>query len=72
VCSRQACRNGLCEFHAEARQKIIQEYNSWKKALDVSWKEYLSEVAKNQLTGQWAREQAKYMISSGENDVTKS
>ena len=66
ICGRQPCRNEYCKFHAEARENIIQKYTSWKKALSVSWKEYLSEIAKNPLTGQWAREQAKYMISIGE------
>jgi hypothetical protein len=66
ICSRQACRNGYCEFHAEAYENIIQKYSLWKRALNVSWKEYLSEIAKNPLTGQWAREQAKYMIGTGE------
>ena len=73
ICDRQARRNGYCKFHAEAYENIIKKYGSWKKALDISWKEYLSEIAKNPLTGQWAKEQAKSLSATLEkNDVAKS
>jgi hypothetical protein len=34
--------------------------------MQISWKEYLSEIVKNPLTGEWAREVAESMIKSGE------
>jgi hypothetical protein len=34
--------------------------------LEVSWKEYLSEIVKNPLTGEWAKEVAECLISEGE------
>jgi len=57
----------------KAHESIVKKYNLWKKALEISWKEYLSEIAKNPLTGEWAREVAEHLIKSGENqDVTNS
>jgi hypothetical protein len=59
VCDREAGEADYCEFHAKAFENIIREYSLWKEALKISWKEYLSEIAKNPLTGQWAKEQAE-------------
>jgi len=40
----------------------MEKYDRWRKATNISWKEYLSEIAKNPLTGEWAREVAQYLI----------
>ena len=57
----------------KAHESIVKKYDLWKKALEISWKEYLSEIAKNPLTGEWAREVAEHLIESGENqNVTNS
>ncbi len=29
--------------------------------MDISWKEYLNEIAENPYTGSWAKEVAKYL-----------
>jgi hypothetical protein len=44
-----------------AHENIIRKYERWKEALGISWKEYLSEVAKNPLTGEWSREVAEHL-----------
>jgi hypothetical protein len=51
----------------KAHESIVKKYDLWKKALEISWKEYLSEIAKNPLTGEWAREVAEHLIKTGEN-----
>jgi hypothetical protein len=45
----------------------MKKYELWKKALEISWKEYLSEIVKNPLTGEWAKEAAEYLSKSGES-----
>jgi hypothetical protein len=40
----------------------MEKYDRWRKATGISWKEYLSEIAKNPLTGEWARAVAQYLI----------
>jgi hypothetical protein len=50
----------------KAYGNIVEKYKVWQKAIQISWKEYLSEVVKNPLTGEWAREVAESMIESGE------
>ncbi|MEM3699330.1 MAG: hypothetical protein QXL57_00450 [Candidatus Bathyarchaeia archaeon] len=73
VCSREAEKDGYCKLHSKAYESISKKYELWKKALEISWKEYLSEIVKNPLTGEWAREVAEYLIKSGEEqDVKKS
>jgi len=66
VCSREAGEKGYCELHLKAYENILKKYSLWKKALKISWQEYLSEIDKNPLTGEWAREVAGYLIKSGE------
>ncbi|UCE16527.1 MAG: hypothetical protein JSV12_02645 [Candidatus Bathyarchaeota archaeon] len=62
VCEREA-ENEYCELHEKAHRNILREYGVWKKASDVSWKQYLIEVAKNPHTGVWAKEVAESLIS---------
>jgi hypothetical protein len=49
-------------LHAEVCNVVKEKYDRWRKATDISWKEYLSEIAKNPLAGEWAREVAQYLI----------
>jgi hypothetical protein len=66
VCAREASENCYCEFHAKAYESIIKKYEVWRRALAISWKEYLSEIIKNPLTGEWSKELAEYLLKSGE------
>jgi hypothetical protein len=34
--------------------------------MPFSWKEYLSQIANNPLTGEWAKEVAQYLMKTGE------
>jgi len=68
VCSRDAGEKGYCELHLKAYENIVKNYDAWKKALEISWKEYLSGVVKNPLTGEWAKEVAEYLIKSGDKE----
>jgi hypothetical protein len=62
ICSRAAQENGFCILHLEAYRNIIDKFEVWKKASDTVWIEYLVEIQKNSLTGEWAKEVAKYLI----------
>jgi hypothetical protein len=73
VCSREVDGRDFCEFHVKAYQNIVEKYAFWKRACEISWKEYLSEIAKNPLAGEWIKEVAEYLAKSGEcPDVTGS
>ena len=61
ICKRKAIRNIYCELHAKAHESVVKKYEGWKKALNIPWKEYLSEIAENPLTGEWAKEVAEYL-----------
>jgi hypothetical protein len=66
LCDRKTDEEGYCELHAKAYKNIVGRYDVWKKALEISWKEYLSAIARNSLTGEWAKDVAEYLIRSGE------
>jgi hypothetical protein len=65
VCKKET-ESKFCELHGKAYRNIVKEYDVWKKASDVSWKEYLSEIANNSYTGLWAKEMVEYLMKSGE------
>jgi hypothetical protein len=68
VCSREVFENDYCELHARAYQSVMKKYEVWKRALEISWKEYLSEIAKNPFTGEWAKEVAEHLLKGGEEE----
>jgi len=65
ICDREAT-NKYCELHEKANKNIVEKYNAWNKALNISWKEYLNEIAKNPYTGSSAKELAEHLTKIGE------
>ena len=66
ICSKKAATDTYCKFHAKAYENITENYDHWKKAMEISWKEYLSQIAMNPLTGEWAKAVAIYLIENEE------
>jgi DNA topoisomerase-1 len=71
LCDREALKDDFCRFHVKAYENVVNNYAQWKKALEVSWKEYLREIAVNPLAGQWAREIAQHLLQTGEQPNVK-
>lgn len=72
ICDGNVTERNYCRFHAKAYENVIKQYDQWKKAQEIPWKEYLSEIVKNPLTGEWAREVAEQLIKSGEKTNVKN
>lgn len=62
VCGRMVQEEGFCGLHLRAYRNILDKFEVWQKASSVSWQKYLSEIEKNSLTGEWAKEVAKCLI----------
>ena len=65
VCSRQAqpqLQGSFCELHRKAYESLQKKFQDWKKASNIEWKDYLQEVAKDPLTGIWAKEVAESLL----------
>ncbi len=58
-------------MHLKAYENIVEKYDSWRKALKISWKEYLSEIKQNPLTGEWTKEVANYLTNTEETRNVK-
>ena len=72
TCHRESGEFDYCKFHLKAYENIIAGYEQWKAALNIFWKEYLSEIAENPLAGEWVKEVAQYlMLDRGRTDVKK-
>lgn len=68
ACGEEAGEGGFCLVHFEAYENIVEKFPVWRKALKISWKEFLREIEQNSLTGEWAKEVAKYLINSEDMD----
>lgn len=66
ICSKPSLGD-YCEAHEEARERIYEKYEAWKRAMGVSWKQYLKEIVNNPLTGTWAKEVAEDLIKKEGN-----
>ncbi|MBD3405796.1 MAG: hypothetical protein GF411_06660 [Candidatus Lokiarchaeota archaeon] len=61
VCGRPIIENGeYCKYHDEANSNLYSSYEEWKKALPISWIEYLIEVEERKETGKWVKELIEY------------
>ena len=69
ICSRVATENGFCSLHSKAYNNILEKFSVWKRAQNASWCEYLVEIQKNSLTGEWAKDVSKYLIVEGKENV---
>ena len=69
VCDREAGEKDFCPLHLKAFENIVEKYDFWRNALKISWKEYLSEIEQNPLTGEWAKEVANCLVN---NEGTRS
>ena len=61
ICNREAAEK-YCELHEKAYRNVVQKYEDWRKAMDISWKEYLNEIMKNPYMGSWAKEVAEQLM----------
>ncbi len=66
ICNKEATKHNLCPAHLKAYENIAEKYEVWRKALNITWEEYLREIEKHSLTGEWAKEVAEHLISTGE------
>jgi len=66
LCGKEATDKDYCSLHNKAHENVVSKYEGWQKALGSSWKEYLSEIATNPLTGELAKEMAEHMLRTGE------
>jgi hypothetical protein len=69
ICSRESVTKGYCQLHWRAYENVVEKFSVWVKALNVSWSQYLLEIQKNSLTGEWAKEVIKYLIEEEDEDV---
>lgn len=72
VCGREAKAKGFCPLHLKAYLNVIEKFDVWAKALSISWSEYLCEVQKNSLTGEWAKEVINCLIQEEKQGVKKN
>lgn len=63
ICGEELDGEEFCKRHKKAYLNIKQAFNDWKKALDISWDEYLNKLIENKNSGKWVKEVAEYLLS---------
>ena len=63
ICGKEAANEDYCVLHEKAYRNLMERFETWKKALGVSWKDYLREIVKNPFTGTKAKEVAENLLS---------
>jgi hypothetical protein len=69
ICGRTVKENSYCALHLKAYKNILERFEVWKKASEVSWMDYLVEISKNSLTGEWAKDVSKQLIEDASRNV---
>jgi hypothetical protein len=69
ICSREAAQQGFCPLHLRAYENVVEKFGVWRRASNIVWGDYLLEIQKNSLTGEWAKEVAKHLIEEEKKDV---
>ena len=69
ICGREAKEDGFCPLHLEAYRNVVAKFEAWRKASGLVWTEYLGEIQKNSLTGEWAKEVVKQLIKEENGNV---
>ena len=66
VCDRETQENSVyCKHHQAAYSNLEESYSQWRRALGLSWTEYLEKVEKVSGTGVWVKEVIKGILSGG-------
>ncbi len=65
ICNKDAVEK-YCDLHEKAYRSVVQKYEDWKRAMNISWKEYLNEIVKNPYTGSWAKEVAENLMKNAD------
>ena len=66
ACGGKSGEREFCPVHLKAFENVVEKYEVWRKALNITWEEYLREIEKHSLTGEWAKEVTAHMLSNGE------
>lgn len=63
ICSKETANKDYCSLHERAYQNLMDKFEMWKKALNISWKNYLNEIIKNPFAGIKVKEVAEHLLS---------
>ncbi len=57
-------KESFCIDHESAYKNLLAAFDDWKKALKITWENYLERISKNDNTGMWAKEVAEHLLKN--------
>jgi hypothetical protein len=64
LCHKEAVGSDYCALHEKAYRNIVAKFDTWKKALRLSWEDYLNAIITNPFSGTKAIEVANLLLSN--------
>jgi len=65
-------RNRFCSAHQMAFQNLLSVYEVWRRALEISWRDYLERVAGNENSGRWVQEVCAFLLLNDGVEMEKA
>jgi len=62
ICGKKTTNKDYCVLHEKAYRNLVEKFELWKKALNLSWKDYLNKIVNNSFTGIKAKEVAEALL----------
>jgi len=61
ICGRKS-EGRYCQLHKRAHANLVKGFETWSRAMDIEWRDYLKRVAEHQNTGKWVVEVCKDLL----------
>jgi DNA topoisomerase-1 len=71
ICRREATEAGLCRFHREALEKLLQGFMEWRRRDSIDCLEFLRKMARLSSAGRWIREVSEYFVRQNKCPFTE-
>ncbi len=56
LCNREVYNKGLCKYHYEAFNRVIEKYWDWNRRERISVEDYVKSIKKLKITGKWVKD----------------
>ena len=70
ICGRET-NSEFCELHKKAYENLIEKYELWKRASNITWTEYLKKILTNPNAGLWVKEVAQQLLRDGSSKISR-
>ena len=56
-----------CTYHLTAQKNLLKAFGDWQEALEVEWRDFLTQVLARKESGEWVRDVAHHLLEKGKD-----